>query len=297
MKAMILTAMILAAPIICAQSMSLYECIYQYDINGKTAKGDLSETYCCMLQIGEENSRFIDYAAFQLDSVSAIKGISDETVQEFERRNLNAKHYFDRHISYSGSDATLTVSAPIGLNYYEYEETAPVTDWTFADDSETVCGYICRKATGTYGGRSWTVWYTEDIPVPYGPWKFAGLPGLVMKAVDSDSTHRFEAVSFRKGSGTIHRDNIPNVIKTDHRTFEEKKYLSDFSPMNSVNPEDIDYISVIGKSIVVNGIPMRIKEKGFIPLEVPDEKTVKAAAASRPSDGSVRVVGSGSIAK
>ena len=71
---MILTAMILAAPIICAQSMSLYECIYQYDINGKTAKGDLSETYCCMLQIGEENSRFIDYAAFQLDSVSAITG-------------------------------------------------------------------------------------------------------------------------------------------------------------------------------------------------------------------------------
>ena len=262
MKAMILTAMILAAPIICAQSMSLYECIYQYDINGKTAKGDLSETYCCMLQIGEENSRFIDYAAFQLDSVSAIKGISDETVQEFERRNLNAKHYFDRHISYSGSDATLTVSAPIGLNYYEYEETAPVTDWTFADDSKTVCGYTCRKATGTYGGRNWTVWYTEDIPVPYGPWKFAGLPGLVMKAVDSDSTHRFEAVSFRKGSGTIHRD-----------------------------------ITVMGESIVVNGIPMRIKEKGFIPLEVPDEKTVKAAAASRSSGGSVRVVGSGSIAK
>ena len=87
MKAMILTAMILAAPIICAQSMSLYECIYQYDINGKTAKGDLSETYCCMLQIGEENSRFIDYAAFQLDSVSAIKGISDVTVQKKLQRS------------------------------------------------------------------------------------------------------------------------------------------------------------------------------------------------------------------
>lgn len=297
MKAMILTAMILTAQTICAQSPSLYECIYQYDINGKTDKGDLSETYSCILQIGEENSRFVDYSAFQLDSVSAISGVSDETVREYEKRDRNVENYFESSIDFSAADAMFTVRAPIGLSYYQHEEAAPVCDWKFTDGTETVCGYECRKATGSYGGRQWTVWYTEEIPVPYGPWKFAGLPGLVMKAVDSENIHSFNAVSFRKATGNIVGRDIPNVIKTDHRTFEEKKYLSDFSPMNSVKPEDIESITVMGESIMVNGIPMRMKEKGFIPLEVPDEKTVKAAAASRPSGGSVRVVGSGSIAK
>lgn len=297
MKKLFLAAIVLSVQAVYGQIPALYECIYRYEVNGKTEKGDLSQTFNCILQIGEENSRFVDYSAFQLDSVSAISGVSDETVKEYEKRDRNVENYFESSIDFSAADAKFTVRAPIGLSYYQHEEAAPVCDWKYTDGTDTVCGYECRKATGSYGGRQWTVWYTEEIPVPYGPWKFAGLPGLVMKAADSENIHSFNAVSFRKSTGNIGGKDIPNVIKTDHRTFEEKKYLSDFSPMNSVNPEDIDYIAVFGKSMVINGIPMRMKEKGFIPLEVPDEKTVKAAAASRPSGGSVRVVGSGSIAK
>ncbi|WP_438638229.1 GLPGLI family protein [Muribaculum gordoncarteri] len=45
-----------------------------------------------------------------------------------------------------------------------------------------------------FGGRNWKVYYTNDIPVPYGPWKLNGVKGLVLKAEDSENNFIFEAV-------------------------------------------------------------------------------------------------------
>lgn len=268
MKKLIPAAILMAAQALCAQNPALYECIYQYDVNGKSAKGDISETYNCMLQIGEHNSRFVDYSVYQLDSVAAIKDVSDELLEEYTQRERKANPYFDRRISYSGADSRLTMLGIIGLNYAKYNETAPVADWQLTDSTVTVCGYPCKKATGTYGGREWNVWYTEEIPVPYGPWKFVGLPGLVIKAVDSDSIHCFTAISFRHGTGAIQTDDIPNVIKMNHDKFEEQKYLSDKDHFGVINPADIDNIAVLQEGqIIINGMTIRPRENGYIPLE------------------------------
>ena len=65
---------------------------------------------------------------------------------------------------------------------YLVEDDIPVMDWTICEDSTMqVLGYECHKATTTFRGRTWTVWYTEEIPLSIGPWKFGGLPGLILK--------------------------------------------------------------------------------------------------------------------
>ncbi len=67
---------------------------------------------------------------------------------------------------------------------YEYEEPQPVLNWNISGDHRQVCGYDCIKATGLFRGRQWTVWFTPEIPLPYGPWKLGGLPGLILQAED-----------------------------------------------------------------------------------------------------------------
>lgn len=37
-------------------------------------------------------------------------------------------------------------------------------------------------ATTIFRGRKWTVYFTEDIPLPLGPWKLGALPGLILSA-------------------------------------------------------------------------------------------------------------------
>ena len=57
--------------------------------------------------------------------------------------------------------------------------------WKLTDGDSVIGGYACKKALTTTRGRSYAVWYTMQVPIPYGPWKLHGLPGLVLYAKDS----------------------------------------------------------------------------------------------------------------
>lgn len=74
-------------------------------------------------------------------------------------------------------------------------------DWQLQEGDTIVCEYICHKAVATFRGRTWTVWYTLDLPYSDGPWKFCGLPGLVLHAYDSEGSFRFNCIGIEKGDG------------------------------------------------------------------------------------------------
>ena len=81
------------------------------------------------------------------------------------------------------------------------EKIEGLFDWQLQDGDSIVCSYPCHKATATFRGRTWTVWYTLDLPYSDGPWKFCGLPGLVLYAYDSEDKFRFNCIGIEKGDG------------------------------------------------------------------------------------------------
>lgn len=81
------------------------------------------------------------------------------------------------------------------------EKMEGLFDWQLQDGDSIVCSYPCHKAVTTFRGRTWTVWYTLDLPYSDGPWKFCGLPGLVLYAYDSEDKFRFNCIGIEKGDG------------------------------------------------------------------------------------------------
>ena len=96
------------------------------------------------------------------------------------------------------------------------EKIEGLFDWHLLDGDSIVCGYPCHKATTTFRGRTWTVWYTLDLPYSDGPWKFCGLPGLVLYAYDSEDKFRFNSIGIEKGDGHEIKMKMPKsgVIDT-----------------------------------------------------------------------------------
>lgn len=66
------------------------------------------------------------------------------------------------------------------------KEIAPQINWKIEKETKKIGKFLCNKATATFRGRQYTVWYTPEIPLPYGPWKLQGLPGLILEAYDSN---------------------------------------------------------------------------------------------------------------
>ena len=89
------------------------------------------------------------------------------------------------------------------FNQYRYTEPWPSMQWTLGTEKQTICGYQCQKATCHWRGRDYEAWFTSAIPLKSGPWKFGGLPGLIMKIYDTKHLYTWETVSVENGSFPI----------------------------------------------------------------------------------------------
>ena len=83
-------------------------------------------------------------------------------------------------IQKTGQRSLLETRSLEGKNY-RLTDSFPALEWnTNYAETEKVDTYTCHKATAKYRGATLVAYYTNDIPMPAGPYKFGGLPGLIV---------------------------------------------------------------------------------------------------------------------
>lgn len=96
---------------------------------------------------------------------------------------------------------------------YKINEELPKLNWNLqSKDTLNISGYTCNKATVYFRGRNYIAWYSKKIPVPYGPWKFYGLPGLIFKVYDETIRYDWTIQEIKKRTVD---ENILNKKKHD----------------------------------------------------------------------------------
>ena len=108
---------------------------------------------------------------------------------------------------------------------YLLKEEIPEINWNLKNETKVVGKYTCQKATAQFRGRTYTVWYTPKISVPYGPWKLTGLPGLILEAYDTNREIYFSVtkLSFEEGV---------DISKMPLNGQEKKVSLSEFKDIS-----------------------------------------------------------------
>ena len=77
-------------------------------------------------------------------------------------------------------------------NKHEWvEESTPNFNWIKINETKTINNLSCKKATCNFRGRNYTAWYSPEMPTDLGPWKFQGLPGLILELYDSEHEVHF----------------------------------------------------------------------------------------------------------
>ena len=113
-------------------------------------------------------------------------GKKKETWSEYE--------YSDLFISNGKLTEYATMPQSLGKYNAYYTEPYPLQQWKMGAETQTILGHRCQKATCHWRGRDFVAWFAPDIPVKAGPWKFGGLPGLILKLQDTAGVYRFEAL-------------------------------------------------------------------------------------------------------
>ena len=122
-------------------------------------------------------------------------------------------------------------SRDLGFDYVK--DTTIDIRWELTNESKKIGAYTVQKATATFRGRNYTAWFTTQIPLPYGPWKLSGLPGLILEAYD---THKEIYWYFKNIEYPSKHEYLLKKIKAPNNswiTFEEYRKEQIKSFLNS----------------------------------------------------------------
>lgn len=70
--------------------------------------------------------------------------------------------------------------------------------WQITNETKQIQNLNCYKATTSFRGNTFEAWFTPEIPINVGPWKWYGLPGLIVEATDKDQSVFFKLEKIEK---------------------------------------------------------------------------------------------------
>ncbi|AQX11802.1 MULTISPECIES: GLPGLI family protein [Elizabethkingia] len=105
---------------------------------------------------------------------------------------------------------------PMAISYSENL----IFNWKVLPDKMKIGEYNAQKATTEFGGRTWNAWFSTDLPFQDGPYKFSGLPGLIVKIEDDGKNYSWVLQGNKK------------ISNYEEQTYGEKM-------MNMAAPTDI----------------------------------------------------------
>ena len=160
-------------------------------------------------------------------------------------------------------DSGIIATLPIGSVYmYSYKE--PDLKWELIPgENKVILGKSCSLAkTISDTGKVYFAWYSPEIAIPEGPFRFKGLAGLVLEVYNEDGSLVINAVGIEKSRDIIKPINYPNVIIVKNKADFLKKRKDYFENPNSEQfSSQFKAYTMDGKEIVSKRLSIDVNEK------------------------------------
>ncbi|AYO58735.1 GLPGLI family protein [Chryseobacterium sp. 6424] len=189
-----------------------------YDLTFKPKKDSArTERVMMILDITKDKSIYRDYTMVAQDSILKIQveamqksGVFKDISKMVTMPKFSEKVYkFYPEMKVQYVERISSGFTPVNIGYNDDAKM----DWKISAEKAKIGSYNAQKATTEFGGRKWIAWFSSEIPLQDGPYKFHGLPGLIVKIEDEGSNYIWEL----KGNKKV-------------ENFNETTYLESISP-------------------------------------------------------------------
>lgn len=121
-----------------------------------------------------------------------------------------------------------------GGNKYLVQDDYQKLNWQITPESKQIGDYQCVKATLNFRGLDWEVWFTPDIPMPYGPWKLYGLPGLIVEAYSMDKVFTWQLEKIEYKESVFFKKDFELLVETKNdKAISLKQFVEDSEEYNA----------------------------------------------------------------
>ncbi|NLV52425.1 MAG: GLPGLI family protein [Bacteroidales bacterium] len=237
--------------------VSRFKAVYTYKLNTLDHENKpITDSVAMVLQVGDKVQKWMTRSAYekQVHAEEVRKIYTNATREEIAPHlEENAKVFF-MHIPTVWTnfpEGKTTTREFIVLDKFEGVGDTRNIQWELSTDTQTISGYPCHAASAEVAGLTWNVWYTEEVPSTSGPWKLHGLPGLIIKAEDSNNYHSFclnelvmeEAVITYPQDAKYVKTTEKKLIEQHNKIFSNKKFAT--NPPFFIDHSKIETITIL----------------------------------------------------
>lgn len=176
--------------------------MYEYKLVSDSTNREDVKTEIMNLDTTPKGSKFYSYTSYKSDSLMRVdlekqlKSTGSINIRTDQRKGIVrytvAKNYTNGNIDFR---------TRIGMDAFRVAEERKII-WKIYPEKQKIGNWETQKATTEFAGRKWTAWFCSDIPIQDGPYKFSGLPGLIIKLEDNSQSHLFNLMAI-KNLGTL----------------------------------------------------------------------------------------------
>lgn len=221
--------------------------VYQTEVNPDTINLVNMKVENTFLDIKGNQSLFISESKLLRDSLTTVlrqQGLTETKRSKKDKSEFpklpNGKSiqptFFDYFITKNRDDKSVNFVESIGSKQVYYQEDRKM-NWEISPQISDFNNYKVQKATMTFGGRIWTAWFAPEIKISDGPYKFLGLPGLILKLEDDKGDYRFtfvKKINIEKAFSEIIK---PEARKSTRINFQGDKASVRMEMVKNKDPE------------------------------------------------------------
>lgn len=134
-------------------------------------------------QYVDELNLFENYSTFGRNINQSLK-IASELV----KTTINSKKPYTLIKDYKKNILLFNVK------YGILRDTLNKINWHIVPGAKTIVGYKCKMAEASFRGREYIAYFCPEIPISDGPFKFQGLPGLILEIYSKDNFIKYSAL-------------------------------------------------------------------------------------------------------
>ncbi|MFD0932397.1 GLPGLI family protein [Psychroflexus salinarum] len=233
---------------LCSQAQELtdkfkYKVTYEltWQIDSTDVESVQSESM--LLFTGGASSRFSSEGKHIGDSIQSVYSQRERTPQSYsEMRSKMPKTEFEYYIIKGLASREIRYREKIIKDYYEYIEDFSNLEWYILSETKEIAGFAVQKVKTNYAGRHYTAWFTTEIPISDGPYKFNGLPGLIVEIADEKEFYVFELTGFKSLKEPIFNTQTnEEYLETDKSSFLEIKEEYNANPIGAMEQTGISF--------------------------------------------------------
>ena len=212
-----------------------------------------------LLLVNPSHSIFLSEHVYLRDSIIALinSGKSDKSAQELLSYTRRLNSDFDFRIDKKACNQQ-TIFDRVYHTIFRYPDLLAELPWRIMPDTMTLSGVKCQRAELTAFGRRWIGWFSDAIPISDGPFRFCGLPGLLVDVYDGNNQFHFSMIAISKQPRKYSFADLEDVVETKRTDFLRKRKQYRENPIGVAESSGVTFVQ--GRSEIAKRATTKINE-------------------------------------